>query len=142
MEREKKKFLCCKCGEYGYLGRASVSSVYKGTIYGRYYKYYIRHRYSSEKYHKQMERYRNHEIKSRPNGQRRCYLSLLTTQYDSRNGIAWCPYYFPTRTYEGRILEAPKNSMEKIYRPTRPLPPQERPLPLAVRAGALLHDTD
>lgn len=67
--KRKRFFLCPKCGEYGYLGRGWIAHA-RGT---RYHVNYIRH-YNPEKYHRQMERYRNHEIKSRPNGQKRCYV--------------------------------------------------------------------
>jgi hypothetical protein len=41
--------------------------------YGRYKTPYIHH-YDPEKFHEDMERYRSHEIKPRPNGQRSCFI--------------------------------------------------------------------
>lgn len=125
--------LCCKCGEYGYVGHGTVDSIYrpkfrkgyidtvyivqpnKKVIYGRYVKFYIRHPYSSERYHKDMIRYRNHEIRSRPNGQKRCYLRIRTF-YSGRTGVAFSRYDYPERDpYRRRFV--PRNRlMEKLWR--------------------------
>jgi hypothetical protein len=68
-QKRKYRILCPKCGNYGWVGKGTILNPRKF----RYPVNYIRH-YSSEVYHRQMVRYRNHEIKSRPNGQKRCYV--------------------------------------------------------------------
>ena len=157
---------CYKCGAYGYLGPGTVSSTYypkkgldecgtvyrprpgtKGITYGRYRIRYIRHQYSSEEYHKGMERYRNHEIKSWPNGQTRHYVQTnVKFQYNAyaKCLLAFCdynPYTQSKRPYKGltKIWKPTPKSMRYKYEPepTKPLPPQERPLLLAVQALAL-----
>ena len=132
-KKEEEMVLCCPSGEYGYIGSGTVDSIYRpkfrngyvGTVYvlqsdkkivyGRYRKRYIRHPYSSEEYHKAMIRYRNHEIKSRPNGHgRRCHLSPRTL-YDKHDGVAFCRYRYPWYRY-GRIEKPWTESMEKLWR--------------------------
>lgn len=132
-KKEEEMVLCCRCGEYGYIGRGTVDSIYrpkfrngyvrtvyvlhpdKKIVYGRYRKYYIRHPYSSKEYHKHMIRYRNHEIKSRPNGHgRRCHLSSRTL-YD-KHGIPFCSYRYPENRYYGVIEKPWDGSMEKLWR--------------------------
>jgi hypothetical protein len=128
--------LCYKCGEYGYLGRgwAENSRRHSGD---RYRTLYIRH-YSSEKYHEMMEKYRSHEIKSRPNGQKRCYVPLNVKLWPTTNMEVHIPYC-NIRTYryspkiyleEGRVLynvrtrEVDENErLPKIYRSPSSRPP-------------------
>jgi hypothetical protein len=161
---------CYTCGTYGFLGHGTAGSVYypkkgvdkcrtvyepkprtKGITYGQYVTRHIIHEYSSAEYHKEMERYKNHEIKSRPNGhQRRCYVHTnVKFQYNifARCLVAFCEYnpYIPnfgsehSRPYKGltKIWKPTPKWMKDKNKPTKSLPPQERPLPLAVRARAL-----
>jgi hypothetical protein len=128
-KKEKWMVLCCKCGEYGTIGGGPVDSIYRpkhryvglyplspsNTVnYGRYWKHYIRHPYNSEKYHEAMIRYRNHEITSRPNGQRRCYLSSKTHYYE--DGTPFCPIDL-LRARHGYSLS--NQSMEKLWKGKR-----------------------
>ena len=134
-EKQKEMVVCCRCGEYGYIAHGTVDSIYrpkfrngyvstvyvvqpdKKIVYGRYRKRYIRHPYSSEEYYKAkaMIRYRNHEIKSRPNGHgRRCYLSSKTL-YDYE-GVAFCRYRYPENRYYGVIEKPWTDSMKKLWR--------------------------
>jgi hypothetical protein len=108
------KILCYRCGEYGYSGRGWAHSSYrtKGKAkakarrrYGRYHTRYIRH-YDSEKYHKQMERYRTHEIKSRPNGQKRCHVSRGVQFYSNGEyGVAFNYYHIPRDCFWPNLIE-------------------------------------
>lgn len=88
-KKKEVKVLCPKCWEYGSFGYGWTANPRDNIFQVQY----VRH-YSSEVYRKQMVRYRNHEIKSRPNGQKRCYLGgcavypLPNTDYD----IAYCKY--------------------------------------------------
>jgi hypothetical protein len=77
--------------------------------YGRYRTRYIRH-YSPEVYDKQMERYRNHEIKSRPNGQKRCYVSGLVEFYRPED------YHIAYSRFDPRSRLYKKHSLKVIYR--------------------------
>ena len=118
------------CGEYGHVGDGWVESRYRfkdrpesaflgiesrgyhyGEPYGRYHRLYIRH-YSHEKYEKQMEKYRSHKIKSRPNGQKRCYPPLHVYYY--QNGEYCIAFCYNTPGYRM------KKKMPKIYRSIRP----------------------
>jgi hypothetical protein len=120
----KKEYVayCPKCGEYGYLHHGSVLSVYhpkhgkkvasvypvtddNKVVYGQYSIRYIRH-YSPEKYRQKMEEYKSHKIKSRPNGQKRCYIPVnVKFRYNlfGRCMQAYCDYfpyaYVPVRRY-------------------------------------------
>ena len=151
--------LCYKCGEYGFPGYGAVSSTYypkqgldkcasvyaprpgtKGITYGRYRIRYIRHEYSSEKYYKELKRYKSHEIKSWPNGQIRHYVHANVNfryDYSARCMLARCNWY---PSLKGRRPSS--DPLPRIWRPTpkhrltKPLPPQEPQLPLPVQAEA------
>ena len=138
-QKRKYRFLCPKCGKYGYLGKGWARNP---RI--RYKVFYIRH-YDSEVYHRQMVRYRNHEIKSRPNGQRRCYVpnahfEIIDGVYHLTGCEGECnriEHKLPGLPYtEPRFVTLLDRAL-RILKSTRPLPPQEQPLPLAVRAAAL-----
>jgi hypothetical protein len=98
-------------------------------VYARYGTGYVRH-YSHDKYREQMEKYRSHKIKSRPNGQKRCNIPCRVFFSVEENHVAFCRYRPPTyRVYpylrEGRVVYHVKKLVDekrademlpKIYR--------------------------
>lgn len=106
--KKEIKVFCYKCEEYGYLGYGWTKNSY-GT---QYQTNYIRH-YSSEKYHKMMEEYRSHKIKSRPNGQKRCYVPLVDF-YPTANRE-----YYTACCYNPNLIQGynAKHKLSKILQP-------------------------
>lgn len=80
--------------------------IYKITPHSRYYHYYIGH-YDKEKCNEQMIKYREHKIKSRPNGRKWCYVHTNVEFYQNN------PYLIDSiwRYYYNSI----PNSMMDIY---------------------------
>jgi hypothetical protein len=147
----KIRVLCYKCNRNGYLRCGWVESSYRpkhkySGLYGlnpktnrvsydRYGIFYIRH-YSPEVYQKQMEKYRSHQLKSRPNGQKRCYIQAdLRFRWDEENKVGYAymlnDSYWRSE-YEGRVLERAKRTLPKIYESTRPIPLEFTPSDLFV----------
>lgn len=135
--KEEVKILCPRCWEYGYLGKGWVYRDRNRDIYRhrhgiRYRIYYVRH-YSPDKYRKQMEKYRSHKIRSRPNGQYRCNIRCRVKLFSiGEYHVQFCRYRQPTyriypRIYlgEGKVLYNVKKRVDeksldetlpKIYR--------------------------
>jgi hypothetical protein len=132
--------LCYKCGQNGYLCCGWVDSIYRlkpfrgeykycglgafdpkahKVIYDRYGFFYIRH-YSPEKYREQMKRYRSHQLKSRPNGQKRCYIPTdIKFHWDEENkrgSACMSKYHYYRSVRDGRILKSEKDRLPKIFR--------------------------
>jgi hypothetical protein len=124
--------LCHKCNQFGYLCCGRVDSIYRpkrgeycglfgydpGTnkvIYDkRYGFFYIRH-YSPEMYRKQMERYRSHQLKSRPNGQKRCYVKTSISFHWNEQNKFGAPC-MDSRFYNGKRLPRARAKLPKIFR--------------------------
>ena len=109
---------------FGWVKSSHYPKYFPKSIYGHMLFHYIRH-YSSAKFHEMMKRYRSHEIKSRPNGQKRCYVSRDVRFY--RNGrifhVTYCSYVISPR-YDmnmnkiGEVLERREERLSKISRST------------------------
>jgi hypothetical protein len=124
--------LCYKCSQHGYLCCGRVDSIYRVKLFRGQYKYcglgtfepekhkvVYYNRYGSEKYREQMERYRSHHLKSRPNGQKRCYIpTSIKFHWNEQNkrGVACMLYHLYCTRSDGTILEREKDRMPKIFR--------------------------